>query len=469
MTTPNTQPPCPFCGHADCLKVVDITSEDEGRPFAKAVQCGVCCARGRFCHPIGWTESEQAAWEAWGDRAPREFPEQLASPATPQPAQDEIADANDLAEEFRKWIGDGHWRANDHTWGRFVAQVVLPRTLRAAGEQHDARETRWANDFRRMENRMSRFLERAEKAEKELATVREQRDAVQQKCNWLHGDNEGQLQHYRDQVIKLREERDKAQGDLKDRDNHIAYAYAALGDVNPAIYLFDHIRKLIEERDAYKGRFDHAVISGTKEIEKLREERVQVFNAGSVPPPITDTSHPLIHTSDWVLGFGKDGWSIAQWNIWTDGSFSPAWMDKNEVVDVAMWCALSQPERTESNVEAQPETIPDRFALMKPRMALLRAYRESGKQLEIAFDDYLTWRIARAETALRLFAKYSPLSGDMALLIRASQSGGQETADRADKLVEHYSHLDAAHDAASAVLAPERADPRVKEDRNDFQ
>ena len=63
-------------------------------------------------------------------------------------------------------------------------------------------------------------------------------------------------------------------------------------------------------------------------------------------------------------------------------------------------------------------------------------------------------KLSTAESALRLYAKYAPLSGDMALLIRASQSGGQEAADRADRLVEHYSHLDEAYDAARAILNP---------------
>jgi hypothetical protein len=36
----------------------------------------------------------------------------------------------------------------------------------------ESRETRWANDFRRMENRLGRFLERAENAEKTADALR---------------------------------------------------------------------------------------------------------------------------------------------------------------------------------------------------------------------------------------------------------------------------------------------------------
>jgi hypothetical protein len=66
--------------------------------------------------------------------------------------------------------------------------------------------------------------------------------------------------------------------------------------------------------------------------------------------------------------------------------------------------------------------------------------------------DALKARLEEALEALRLFQKYAPFSGDMALLIRANQSGGQEIADRANKLVEHYGHLDEAHDKARLVL-----------------
>ena len=55
--------------------------------------------------------------------------------------------------------------------------------------------------------------------------------------------------------------------------------------------------------------------------------------------------------------------------------------------------------------------------------------------------------------ALKLFLRYAPFSGDVALMIRASQSGGNEAHERANKLIEHYSHLDEAHDAANAALS----------------
>ena len=42
---------------------------------------------------------------------------------------------------------------------------------------------------------------------------------------------------------------------------------------------------------------------------------------------------------------------------------------------------------------------------------------------------------------LEKFLKYCPLCGDMALLIRANQNGGQEAAEIADALVEHYQNL----------------------------
>jgi hypothetical protein len=66
--------------------------------------------------------------------------------------------------------------------------------------------------------------------------------------------------------------------------------------------------------------------------------------------------------------------------------------------------------------------------------------------------DALAARLEAAVEALRLFQKYAPLSGDMALMIRANQGGGQEIADRANKLVEHYGYLDEAHDKARLIL-----------------
>lgn len=60
--------------------------------------------------------------------------------------------------------------------------------------------------------------------------------------------------------------------------------------------------------------------------------------------------------------------------------------------------------------------------------------------------------IERLTAAVQLFLKYAPLSGDMALMIRASQSGGNEAHERANKLIEHFEHLNEAHDKGRAAL-----------------
>lgn len=54
--------------------------------------------------------------------------------------------------------------------------------------------------------------------------------------------------------------------------------------------------------------------------------------------------------------------------------------------------------------------------------------------------------------ALTELLKYCPLSGDMALMIRACQGGGNEAFKRADTLVEFYSHLDGAQEMARVAL-----------------
>lgn len=54
--------------------------------------------------------------------------------------------------------------------------------------------------------------------------------------------------------------------------------------------------------------------------------------------------------------------------------------------------------------------------------------------------------------ALRDLLKYSPLSGDMAVMIRAIQGGGEEAAQQADSLVDHYRNLDRVQDKARAAL-----------------
>lgn len=61
--------------------------------------------------------------------------------------------------------------------------------------------------------------------------------------------------------------------------------------------------------------------------------------------------------------------------------------------------------------------------------------------------------IARLTGPLQLFLKYAPLSGDMALMIRASQPGGDEAHNRANKLIEHFEHLNEAHDKGQAALS----------------
>ena len=61
-------------------------------------------------------------------------------------------------------------------------------------------------------------------------------------------------------------------------------------------------------------------------------------------------------------------------------------------------------------------------------------------------------RVNVLEDALQLFLKYAPQSGDMAILIRASQGGGDEAHIRANEMIEHFDHLNEAHDKARAAL-----------------
>jgi hypothetical protein len=77
---------------------------------------------------------------------------------------------------------------------------------------------------------------------------------------------------------------------------------------------------------------------------------------------------------------------------------------------------------------------------------------EPTRKVWIYEQDYAAERKMLLD-ALRDFLKYSPLSGDMAMMIRACQGGGNEAADRADKLIEHYSHIDAVQEQARALLA----------------
>lgn len=60
--------PCPFCGKDDDLSVRDMVNVIEGDTYARAVICGHCFCVGRHVYPIGWTESDEEAIEAWNDR-----------------------------------------------------------------------------------------------------------------------------------------------------------------------------------------------------------------------------------------------------------------------------------------------------------------------------------------------------------------------------------------------------------------
>lgn len=53
---------------------------------------------------------------------------------------------------------------------------------------------------------------------------------------------------------------------------------------------------------------------------------------------------------------------------------------------------------------------------------------------------------------VHLFCIYAPLSGDIALMIRASQPGGNEAHERANSLIAFYEHLNEAHDRGRKAL-----------------
>jgi hypothetical protein len=88
-----------------------------------------------------------------------------------------------------------------------------------------------------------------------------------------------------------------------------------------------------------------------------------------------------------------------------------------------------------------------------PKDEYRRGWNDAIKAAGESDFDQLIKRIAELEGALRLYAKYAPRSGAMALLIRASQAGGQEAAEYADAMILHYSRLDDANDLARAALA----------------
>jgi hypothetical protein len=67
--------------------------------------------------------------------------------------------------------------------------------------------------------------------------------------------------------------------------------------------------------------------------------------------------------------------------------------------------------------------------------------------------------IERLREAVGLFVKYAPFSGDIALMIRASQPGGAEAHERANKLIEFYEHLNEAHSKGAEALNPQPSQP----------
>lgn len=77
-----------------------------------------------------------------------------------------------------------------------------------------------------------------------------------------------------------------------------------------------------------------------------------------------------------------------------------------------------------------------------------------GRAVKFALREHqLQTTITNLAEALQLFNRYAPLSGDVALMVRACQSGGAEANERADKLIEFYEHLNEAHDKGREVIA----------------
>lgn len=61
--------PCPFCGGADLAVRQDISDDEPKRWYAYHIFCRQCHCHGRNNFPIGWTETPNAAHEAWNTRA----------------------------------------------------------------------------------------------------------------------------------------------------------------------------------------------------------------------------------------------------------------------------------------------------------------------------------------------------------------------------------------------------------------
>lgn len=92
-------------------------------------------------------------------------------------------------------------------------------------------------------------------------------------------------------------------------------------------------------------------------------------------------------------------------------------------------------------------------------LAMAAYYEGDSKAAEAKVAEQAA-TIGRLTGALNLFLKYAPLSGDMALMIRASQPGGEEAHRHANRLIEHFEHLNEAHDQAVAALLAEYREAR---------
>jgi len=105
---------CPFCGLDDALKVFPDYSEDEpDHIIAYHVKCRHCGARGRNNYPIGWCESEEAAWEAWLHRG-------SVRPGQPNKAAAPLQEARDR-EEFDYKVIDRLYKIFMAGWQEMTA------------------------------------------------------------------------------------------------------------------------------------------------------------------------------------------------------------------------------------------------------------------------------------------------------------------------------------------------------------
>lgn len=78
--------------------------------------------------------------------------------------------------------------------------------------------------------------------------------------------------------------------------------------------------------------------------------------------------------------------------------------------------------------------------------------KQTREEADVAWNTRHDPQRQRLVDALKAMLEYCPLSGDMALMIRGIQGGGDEAQHRANVLIEHYSYLDAVQDEARAVL-----------------